>query len=280
MFLKLEKVSYSYKGGTPFENRALKEIDLEIREGEFLGLAGPTGSGKTTLIQHLNGLLTPTEGKVYINGGDLRKVNLKQLRRRISLLFQYPEDQLFAETVEEDILFGPSNFGMKGVVKDALEAVGLDYEEFRDRSPLALSHGEKRRVAIAGVLALEPELLILDEPTQGLDPQGKEEILRRIEELHRKKGMTIILVSQEMDDLARLSDRVVIMNQGEIVLCGSPREVFGRVGILEGMGLEVPYAVRLMKRLKERGLEVPTDILTMEKAKREILKLFRRAKFK
>lgn len=249
-------------------------MDLEIQDGEFLGLIGHTGSGKSTLIQHLNGLLKPTQGTVIVNETRIDKdsKNLKSVRQQVGLVFQYPEHQLFEETVEKDIAFGPKNLGLpqeevNNRVREALQLVGLPFDEIKDRSPFELSGGQRRRVAIAGVLAMKPDILILDEPTAGLDPRGREEIFSEIQTLHREKKFTIVLVSHSMEDVARLVDRIIVMNKGQVALTGTPKEVFARADELKQMGLDVPQITSLMTRLRERGMDVPTDIYTLEQAK-------------
>ena len=268
--------------GTPFESTALQSINLEIDDGEFVGLIGHTGSGKSTLIQHLNGLLRPTEGTIIVDGIriDSNTRNLKELRRHVGLVFQYPEHQLFEETVYQDIAFGPKNLGLSteeidNRVREAMALVGLDFDSLKDRSPFELSGGQRRRVAIAGVIAMKPKILILDEPTAGLDPRGRDEILGQIKEFHNRFGLTVILVSHSMDDIARLVDRIIVMNKGRIALTGTPKEVFRHAVELEEMGLGIPQITRLMKKLNERGFGVPEDIFTIEQAKKVILEKVR-----
>ncbi|HHT64624.1 MAG: energy-coupling factor transporter ATPase [Caldicoprobacterales bacterium] len=274
MPVKMEKVTHIYMQGGPFEATAIFDVDLEIQDGEFLGLIGHTGSGKSTLIQHLNGLLKPTQGTVIVNETRIDKdsKNLKSVRQQVGLVFQYPEHQLFEETVEKDIAFGPKNLGLpqeevNNRVREALQLVGLPFDEIKDRSPFELSGGQRRRVAIAGVLAMKPDILILDEPTAGLDPRGREEIFSEIQTLHREKKFTIVLVSHSMEDVARLVDRIIVMNKGQVALTGTPKEVFARADELKQMGLDVPQITSLMTRLRERGMDVPTDIYTLEQAK-------------
>ena len=274
MPVKMEKVTHIYMQGGPFEATAIFDVDLEIQDGEFLGLIGHTGSGKSTLIQHLNGLLKPTQGTVIVNETRIDKdsKNLKSVRQQVGLVFQYPEHQLFEETVEKDIAFGPKNLGLpqeevSNRVREALQLVGLPFDEIKDRSPFELSGGQRRRVAIAGVLAMKPDILILDEPTAGLDPRGREEIFSEIQTLHREKKFTIVLVSHSMEDVARLVDRIIVMNKGQVALTGTPKEVFARADELKQMGLDVPQITSLMTRLRERGMDVPTDIYTLEQAK-------------
>lgn len=280
MSIRLENVSYSYLEGTPMAKVALQNVTLEIEAGEFVGLIGPTGSGKSTLIQHFNGLLLPISGKVYVDGVDLTRkdTQLRFIRQKVGMVFQYPEHQLFGETVLEDVGFGPRNGGLSEEdvikrVREALSYVGLDYEAIKDHSPFELSGGQKRRVAIAGVLAMRPSVLILDEPTAGLDPEGREEILGEIKHLHEERGITVILVTHSMEDVARLVDRLIVMEQGHVALDGTLVEVFRQAGRLKEMGLGVPQITELMLELKAQGLAVNTDIFTVEKAEEEIIRI-------
>jgi energy-coupling factor transport system ATP-binding protein len=270
----MEQVTHTYMQGGPFESTAILDIDLEIQDGEFVGLIGHTGSGKSTLIQHLNGLLKPTQGAVIVNDVRIEKntKDLKVVRQQVGLVFQYPEHQLFEETVQLDIAFGPKNLGLSQEeisfrVREAAELVGLPFDEVKDRSPFELSGGQRRRVAIAGVLAMRPGMLILDEPTAGLDPRGRDEIFEEIKALHEKGGLTIILVSHSMEDVARLVQRIIVMNKGRIALTGTPREVFTHAEELKKMGLDVPQITNLMKALNDKGMDVPVDIYTVEQAK-------------
>lgn len=274
MPVRMEQVTHTYMQGGPFESTAILDIDLEIQDGEFVGLIGHTGSGKSTLIQHLNGLLKPTQGAVIVNDVRIEKntKDLKVVRQQVGLVFQYPEHQLFEETVQLDIAFGPKNLGLSQEeisfrVREAAELVGLPFDEVKDRSPFELSGGQRRRVAIAGVLAMRPGMLILDEPTAGLDPRGRDEIFEEIKALHEKGGLTIILVSHSMEDVARLVQRIIVMNKGRIALTGTPREVFTHAEELKKMGLDVPQITNLMKALKDKGMDVPVDIYTVEQAK-------------
>lgn len=280
MPVKVEHVTHTYMQDSPFESTAIRDISLEIEDGEFVGLIGHTGSGKSTLIQHLNGLLKPTSGTIIVNGLAIvrKSKDLKQLRQQVGLVFQYPEHQLFEETVYQDIAFGPKNLGLSQQeidfrVHEAIELVGLSFEDVRDRSPFEISGGQRRRVAIAGVLAMKPQVLILDEPTAGLDPRGRDEIFGQIKSLHQKNGLTIILVSHSMEDIARLVDRIIVMNKGGIELTGTPREVFIHADRLKEMGLGVPQITGLMKALKEKGLDVPVDIYTIAQAKEVLIKV-------
>lgn len=285
MIMKIENLNFIYNPNTPFEKRALDNISLEIEQGEFIGLIGHTGSGKSTLVQHLNGLLKPTSGKIIIDGVNIteKEANLKEIRQKVGLVFQYPEHQLFEETIYKDIAFGPKNLGLneeevKARVKEAMELVGLDYEELKDRSPFELSGGQKRRVAIAGVLAMKPKILVLDEPTAGLDPRGRDEILGEIQQLYDKENMTIILVSHSMEDIAKLVNRILVMLRGKVVIDGKTRDVFKRANELEGLGLGVPQITKFMMKLKERDNSIRDTILTVEEAKEEILEYLRRKK--
>lgn len=282
MLIKIESLSHVYKPNTPYETRALDDISLEITSGQFVGLIGHTGSGKSTLIQHLNGLLLPTSGRVLIGNDEItpKTTRLKNIRHKVGIVFQYPEHQLFEETVYADIAFGPKNLGWSEEkiaerVKAAMAAVNLDFDSLKDRSPFALSGGQMRRVAIAGVLAMEPEVLILDEPTAGLDPRGRDEILTEIASLHQQLKITIILVSHSMEDIARYAQRVIVMHQGKVVMDGTPREIFLKARDLEKLGLGVPMVTTLMHRLAAKGLNVRTDVLTVEEAKEEILNWWR-----
>lgn len=259
---------------------ALSDVNLEIEAGEFVGLIGPTGSGKSTLVQHFNGLILPSSGKVYVDGVDLTKkdTQLRLIRQKVGLVFQYPEHQLFGETILEDVGFGPRNGGLSDGeveerVREALEYVGMDYESLKDRSPFELSGGQKRRVAIAGVLAMRPSVLILDEPTAGLDPQGREEILSEIKRLHEERGITVILVTHSMEDVARLVDRIIVMERGCVALDGTPVEIFRQADRLQDMGLGIPQITELMRELQAQGLDVNTDILRVEQAEEEIIRI-------
>ncbi|WP_392486037.1 energy-coupling factor transporter ATPase [Haloimpatiens sp. FM7315] len=286
MSIKIDKLMHIYMPKTPFEKLALDNVSLDIDDGEFVALIGHTGSGKSTLIQHINGLLKPTNGTIAIDGVDITKkeVKLSDVRKKVGLVFQYPEYQLFEETVEKDIAFGPSNLKLeseeiKRRVKKAMEMVGLDYDFYKDKSPFELSGGQKRRVAIAGVVAMEPKILILDEPTAGLDPRGREEILAKIVSLHKEYNMTIILVSHSMEDVAKVAKRIVVMHKGKVILNGSPKEVFTKIDTLEKVGLAAPKVTYLMKALKEKGFNVSEEVFTVEEAKKEILEALRGANY-
>ena len=282
MSLILDKINYYYGKGTAFESKALKNISLSIPDGEFIGLIGHTGSGKSTLIQHMNGLIKADFGNVYYNGQDIYDKDFKmtELRRKVGLVFQYPEHQLFEEDVFSDVCFGPTNLGLaRSEVElrayNALKAVGIGDDQFYV-SPFDLSGGEKRRVAIAGVLAMKPEILILDEPCAGLDPKGRDEILGMADDLHDNYGITIIIVSHSMEDLAEHAKRLLVMNEGELVMDGTARQVFSYRRELEDMGLAVPCATAVMSDLRAMGLPVRDDLITIEEAEKEILRLFGR----
>lgn len=277
--LKVENLTHTYSAGTPFQRNAIEHIDFEIYPGEFIGVIGHTGSGKSTFIQHLNGLLKPTEGKVYLRGQDIwasAKVTYES-RFHVGLVFQYPEYQLFEETVYKDIAFGPQNMGLSEEevdrrVREAAGFVGIG-EEWLQKSPFELSGGQKRRVAIAGVLAMEPEILVLDEPTAGLDPAGCESILSQIRQYHKAKGNTVLLVSHSMADIAKNAERIVVLEKAHIVMDGTPREIFARAKELEQIGLGVPEATRIAVRLHEKGLDIDPAVYTVEELKEQLLRL-------
>ena len=281
MSIKVRNLTYIYDEGMPFENRAIDDISFDIEDNDFVGLIGHTGSGKSTLIQHLNGLLKPSSGSIYINDFEITKndINLTEIRKRVGVVFQYPEYQLFEETIEKDIAFGPGNMGLDQEeitkrVKASMEAVGLDYEKYREKSPFELSGGQKRRVAIAGVIAMDPEVLILDEPTAGLDPGGREEIFELIKKLHRERNITVILSSHSMDDMAKLVKTLIVMNKGKIEFMGNPREVFNNnAHRLKEIGLDIPQVLELAIKLREKGFDIRQDIITPEEAKNEILRV-------
>ena len=278
MSIKIENLSYTYMPKTPFEKKALININCEFYDGEFIVLIGHTGSGKSTLIQHLNGLLKPTEGKIIVDGIDItdKKVKLTNIRKNIGLVFQYPEYQLFEETIEKDIEYGPRNLGLSEEeitrrVKRAMKMVDLDYDTYKDKSPFDLSGGQKRRVAIAGVIAMEPKVLILDEPIAGLDPKGRDDILNQIRKLHDDYKITTIMISHSMEDVAKVADRVVVMNHGSIILDGKVSDVFKEVDVLEDIGLGVPQVTYLLRELRKKGFDISDDIYTIKDAKKAIL---------
>ena len=278
MSLKLEHVTYTYNPGTAYETHALKDVSLEIPQGQFVGVIGHTGSGKSTLIQHFNGLMRPTSGTVFYNKEDIWQegYSLKRLRSKVGLVFQYPEHQLFEADVLSDVCFGPKNQGLSQEealerARIALKQVGLK-EKYYSASPFELSGGQKRRVAIAGVLAMEPEVLILDEPTAGLDPKGRDEILDQIAWLHEERKISVLLVSHSMEDIARYVERILVMNQGEKVFDGAPKEVFSHYKELEAIGLAAPQITYIMHALRENGLWTDLTAITVEEAKNSILK--------
>ncbi len=279
MSIRVEHLTFIYNQGTALEQRALDDVSFEIPNGQFVGLIGHTGSGKSTLIQHLNGLIRPTSGTIFYDGTDIYSegYSLRQLRSKVGLVFQYPEHQLFEVDVFSDVCYGPKNLGLsqeeiKSRAEDALRSVGMK-EKYWDQSPFELSGGQKRRVAIAGVLAMNPEVLILDEPTAGLDPRGRDEILDEIKSLHEEKGMTIILVSHSMEDMARYASRLIVMNHGKKAFDGTPKEVFEHYKELEAMGLAAPQVTYIAHELRERGIPVDKDITTVEEARDAILRL-------
>ena len=276
MLIELKNVSHIYADDLG-KSEALKNINLKIRDHEFIGLVGHTGSGKSTLVQLLNGLIKPSSGSVIIDGVNIteEKTGLLGIRRKIGLVFQYPEHQLFEETVFGDVAFGPRNLGLSEEevevrVRESLELVGLDYEEFKDRSPFNLSGGQQRKVAIAGVLAMKPEVLILDEPSAGLDPQGRQQLISLLEYLYNKKGMTIILVSHRMEEIAHLANRVIVMSEGEIIFDDNPAKVFSEVERIRELGLDLPEITEILWRLNRKGLKVRTDIFSLAEAVEEI----------
>ena len=281
MSIALDHVSYVYSPGTAYEKHALKDVSLEIEQGQFVGIIGHTGSGKSTLIQHLNGLMKATSGKIFYNGQNIYEegYDMRSLRSQVGLVFQYPEYQLFEVDVLSDVCFGPKNQGLSREecernAKEALELVGFP-EKYYKQSPSELSGGQKRRVAIAGVLAMKPKVLILDEPTAGLDPKGRDEILDQVEKLHRETGMTVVLVSHSMEDVARYVERIIVMNHGEKMLDGTPGEVFRHYKELEKVGLAAPQVTYVMHDLKERGFDVSPDATTIEEAADEIVRFLR-----
>ena len=280
MSLILDKVSYIYSPGNAYETVAIDNVSLRIRDNEFIGIIGHTGSGKSTLIQHMNGLLAPTSGDIYFNGKDISEkgFNKQELRSKVGMVFQYPEHQHFEATVFEDIAFGPSNLGLSKEeiddrVYEALKLVEFP-EDLISASPFDLSGGQKRRAAIAGVLAMKPEILILDEPTAGLDPKGRDDILDMINNMHKSTGNTVVLVSHSMEDIARLVDRIIVMNKGKVAYDDTPKEVYKNYKELEQMGLRAPQITYLMHDLKNLGYDVSTDATTVDEASAEILRLF------
>lgn len=281
MSIKLEHINYVYSEGTAYEKHALKDVSLEIPHGEFVGIIGHTGSGKSTLIQHLNGLIKATSGALYYNGENIygENYNLRELRNQVGLVFQYPEHQLFEVNVLQDVCFGPKNQGLsleecEKRAREALQLVGLK-EKYYDHSPFDLSGGQKRRAAIAGVLAMRPKVLVLDEPTAGLDPKGRDEILDQIAELHKVRGITIILVSHSMEDVAKYVERLIVVNHGKIAFDDIPKKVFAHYKELEEMGLAAPQITYIMHALKEKGLPVDPADTTVEEAKQDILHALR-----
>lgn len=280
MAIRMENVNYVYGQGVAYEIHALRDVNLNIQDGEFIGLIGHTGSGKSTLTQHMNGLVRATSGVIYYNNQNIyeEKFSMKELRSEVGLVFQYPEHQLFEVDVFSDVCFGPKNLGLSKEevekrAREALDSVGLD-ESFDKLSPFELSGGQKRRVAIAGVLAMEPEVLILDEPTAGLDPKGRDEILDEIDKLHKTRHITVILVSHSMEDVARYVERIIVMNKGNIQYDGTPKEVFHHYRELEKIGLAAPQVTYIMNELRENGFAVDTEATTVEEARDSILKAF------
>jgi len=277
MSIKVEHLTHIYDKGMPSESVALDDVSFTAEDGQFIGIIGHTGSGKSTLLQHLNGLLKPDEGTVTVGNVDITQpgISMVEIRKRIGLVFQYPEYQLFEETVAKDVAFGPKNLGLSETeieerVKEAIELVGLDYETVKDRSPFELSGGQKRRVAIAGVVAMRPEVLILDEPTAGLDPKAHKDVLNMVEEVHRRTGNITIFVSHNMADIARLSDRILVIHSGKLVTKGSPKEVFSQKEILRSVGLDLPPVTEFTEGLRERGINLSATILDVDEAAAQI----------
>lgn len=278
--IEFDKVKYIYMEGSPFETIALKEVDLEINAGEFVGIIGHTGSGKTTLVQHINALLKPSSGSVKVKGVETstEKRKLNDLRKKVGLVFQYPEYQLFEESVIKDVSYGPKNLGMDVEeidrrVKYALEHVGLDIEEVGDKSPFELSGGQKRRVAFAGVLAMEPDILILDEPTAGLDPQGRKEVLELLKRLNDEDNINIIMISHYMDEIAYTCSKVLVMDNGQVEMYDEPKEVFKHYDRLVELGLDVPYTLKLKQQLKQKGIEIEGVPLTLDEMYESIVNI-------
>lgn len=282
--LKTEDLTYQYSIGTPFEKTAVDHVNLEIEEGAFVGIIGHTGSGKSTLIQHFNGLIRPTSGKIYLDGTDIwaDKTNIRQVRFQVGLVFQYPEYQIFEDTVYKDIAFGPCNMGLseaeiKERVEETAALVGLTQAQM-NQSPFDLSGGQKRRVAIAGVMALRPKVLILDEPTAGLDPKGREDILREIRRYHKETGRTVLLVSHSMEDMANCAEKILVMNAGKVFCYDTVENVFRQAKALQEIGLAVPQITRVCMQLREQGIPLSDDIYTVEAAYQQILQLYRQQK--
>lgn len=280
--IQTKGLTYRYGIGTPFEKTAVDHVDLEIESGSFVGIIGHTGSGKSTLIQHLNGLLKPTEGSILLDGKDIwaEKAQMRQVRFRVGLVFQYPEYQIFEETVAKDIAFGPRNMGLaeeevQARVKETAAIVGLS-DDILEQSPFLLSGGQKRRVAIAGVMAMRPEVLILDEPTAGLDPRGREEILEEIKAYRRQTGATILLVSHSMEDVARHAQKILVMNAGKVFCYGTVENVFCRSQELQAIGLAVPQITRVCNALRAKGIPLTEDIFTVEQAKEQLIAWYRK----
>lgn len=280
MSIEVKGLIHIYNEGLPHESVALEGVTFSAQDGQLVGIIGHTGSGKSTLVQHLNGLLKPKSGSIVVGGTDITSdgVVMRDIRKKIGLVFQYPEYQLFEETVAKDVAFGPANLGLSEAeidecVKEAIEMVGLDYEKVKNVSPFELSGGQKRRAAIAGVIAMKPEVLILDEPTAGLNPKAHADILNMVETIHRKSKNIIFLVSHNMNDIARMSDKVLVMNHGRLVMDGTPAEVFSREEELKSMGLALPDSMEIMMRLKKAGMDINTDCLTMDEAAEEIAKV-------
>lgn len=283
MSIELKNVSYTYMPKTPFERLALDDISITIPEGKITAIAGHTGSGKSTLIQHFNGLLKPNKGTVLVDGVDIGKKNAeaKAARRKVGIVFQYPEYQLFEETIAKDIAFGPMNIGCSEDetlerVKGAMAFVNLDYNKYAHRSPFQLSGGQKRRAAIAGILALQPKYLVLDEPTAGLDPKGRESLMERFRKLHKERDITIVLISHNMDNIASYADNVIILNKGKVTMEAAPDEAFSQNELISKAGLELPEVKTIMNELARNGLEIPNNAYTMDKAVDEIIEALRR----
>ncbi len=283
MSIQVKNLTHIYEPGLPTQSIALEDISFDIEDGQMVGIIGHTGSGKSTLLQHLNGLLKPTTGQILVGGRDITEpgVSMVEIRRRIGLVFQYPEYQLFEETVAKDVAFGPKNLGLgpeeiEERVREAISLVGLDYDEVGERSPFELSGGQKRRVAIAGVIAMRPEVLILDEPTAGLDPKAHKDVLKMIEEVHRRTGNITILVSHNMGDIAKLADKVIVIDSGKLVMSGSPKEVFGQREELEKVGMALPPVTQFTEALRSKGMELSPTILSVEQAIDEIYRILER----
>lgn len=283
MSIEVRGLTHIYSEGLPHESVALQDVSFDVDDGQMVGIIGHTGSGKSTLVQHLNGLLKPNSGSIVINGTDITGdgVVMRDVRKKTGLVFQYPEYQLFEETVAKDVAFGPNNLGLSEQevterVREAIELVGLDYDAVKNVSPFELSGGQKRRVAIAGVIAMRPEILILDEPTAGLNPKAHDDILEMVKAIHENEGITIFLISHNMNDIAAMADKVIVMDKGRVAMTGTPMEVFSRGEELKAMGLALPDPMELTVRLKAAGLDVDTRCLTMDEAADEIAKVLKR----
>ncbi len=281
MSIEVKNLTHTYSAGSALQQTAIRDVNLTIEEGEFVAIVGHTGSGKSTLVQHLNGLLKPTAGQVLVDGEDMNGegVNKRLIRQKVGLVFQYPEYQLFEETVAKDIAFGPKNQGLNAEeidrrVRKAMARVQLDYDKYAERSPFELSGGQMRRVAIAGVLAMEPRYLILDEPAAGLDPKGRDRILGMVKDLH-EAGVTVVMVSHSMDDCARLASRMIVMSKGTVVASDTPRNLFAQPEMMASVGLGVPEAAKLCAMLREKGLNLPNDLYTQEELQEHILRLWK-----
>lgn len=284
MPIEVKHLTHTYSEGSAFQSTAISDVSLTIEEGEFVCVVGHTGSGKSTLVQHLNGLLKPTSGQILVDGEDMNgeKVDKRRIRQKVGLVFQYPEYQLFEETIAKDIAFGPKNQGCSALeidarVRHAMAHVHLDYDKYAERSPFDLSGGQMRRVAIAGVLAMEPKYLILDEPTAGLDPRGRDRILGMIQDLHRE-GTTVVMVSHSMDDCARLATRLIVMSQGQLIATDTPRRIFRQSEMMERIGLGIPEAAKLCRMLRAQGLDLPDDLYTQEELHTHLLRLWKEKK--
>ena len=283
MSIEVRNLTHIYSEGLPGESVALEDVSFEALDGQLVGLIGHTGSGKSTLVQHLNGLLKPKSGQIIVSGQDItdEKVVMRDIRRRIGLVFQYPEYQLFEETVAKDVAFGPVNLGLSQEetderVKEAIELVGLDYDRVKNLSPFDLSGGQKRRVAIAGVIAMKPEVLILDEPTAGLNPKAHDDILNMVQQIHENEKNIIFLVSHNMDDIARLSDKVLVMNDGRLVMDGTPRQVFSKARELRQMGLALPSSMEIVAKLRENGFDISGEFLDMDDVANKMAEVLKR----
>lgn len=288
MPIEIKDISYTYMKNTPYEKKALQDINLTIEEGSFVAIAGHTGSGKSTLMQHINGLIVPQSGKVFIDNVDISKQKSKEAlnaRRKVGLVFQYPEQQLFEETIAADIGFAPKNFGLSESeinerVKQAMQFVELDYEKYKDKSPFLMSGGQMRRIAIAGIIALKPKYLVLDEPTAGLDPRLKQILLKKIQQLHKQEGTTIIMVSHNMDDIALLADKVAVLNHGKLMIYAKPEEVFAQDELLQSAGLLKPEVMQLLEAIKKQGIDINTVALNKAQVLQNIYQVLRKRGFK